>query len=123
MKIRHNITYIATLRNYKGDRIFSPIRSCILIKCFDKERNSKTRKWDIWANSPEKVKSLDYHALSRLEKTALLSLRKKSRLSLPREHSKLSPKIITSKNNDLPQNFFSRVLSLSLQEWLESYLA
>lgn len=37
MKIKHNITYIATLRNYEGDRIFSPIRSCILIKCFDKE--------------------------------------------------------------------------------------
>ena len=47
MKIRHNIKYIATLKNYKEDRIFSPIRCCMLSKCFNKKRHSKTWKANI----------------------------------------------------------------------------
>lgn len=36
MKIRPDIRDTVTLRNYKGDGTFSPIRSFMLIQCSDK---------------------------------------------------------------------------------------
>lgn len=46
MKIKDNIRYTVTLKNYKGDRILSPIRSFMPIQCSDKEWDSVTWKGD-----------------------------------------------------------------------------
>lgn len=67
MKIRPNIRYTVIPRNYNGDGTFSPIKSFMLIQCFDKQWNSNIWKVDIWVDAPEKENCLDYSALPTCE--------------------------------------------------------